>query len=161
MSISNKTRSNYNSSFRISSSHPPRRYKPGPIPKIILSTIFIVIFIVVVAVISSFLLTPERRVKASIDSLASNYYENYIYKNLISSPKYSGDINGTMQKYIERGFAPVPLRQIISFSQTTESDSAKLIEEYCDINRTFVKFYPDAPFSSTAYHIDYTYSCEF
>lgn len=129
--------------------------------KTIIIVIILAILVTIVAVIISFFLKPESLTKARIEGLAADYYENYVYENLINSDQFSGDLNSTMNRYKETGFTPVTLRQLILHDQEKTSGISDSLREYCDIERTTIRFFPESPFSRKDYRIDYNYVCNF
>ena len=131
------------------------------VQKIILGVIgatFITIIIATISILSS---KPENVVTSKIEALASDYYENYLYQGILDSNRFSGNIEETLQKYVDVGFSPITLRELLLHDTKKSNDFASFIKNYCDENRTTIKFYPEAPFTKTSYHIDYSYSCEF
>lgn len=129
----------------------------GLILVVILAATAAIITIIIMANISK----PENQISSRITALASDYYENTFYENLITSDKYSGDPEQALSKYTDYGLSPVTLRQLLLNDQVKTAEDAKYLLEYCDENRTSVKFHPDPPYSRTDYHIEYTYSCEY
>ena len=99
-------------------------------------------------------------VKSYISSMSTDYYENYYFPSLESSihDRGNSDISEILSRYTDTGFSRVPLRQIISHVNYDET-ALNQITERCDTNSTFVHFFPDPPFTSTSYHVDYEYSC--
>ena len=134
-----------------------------PARKIILAVIIMAFAAVIAAVVSSFLLKPERIVKSKLDSLASDYYENYYYEKFANSDqaKSIDNLDSAMSKYVESGFARVTLRQLILHDAETNQSTADYVLKYCDKEGTYVIFYPESPFSRTSYHTEFTYSCAF
>lgn len=125
--------------------------------------IFIIILIIIVASIGFlfvFLNRPENIVKTEIDQLASHYYEDIFYENMLNSKNFSGDAAQTLSKYTESGISPLTLRQLVSIDSFSSSKKDYLYS-YCDESSTLVRFYPDPPYSRTSYHTDIVYSCNF
>ncbi len=120
------------------------------------------IVIVIIASILPFFFNTEKNTKAKIEELASDYYENYFYETLINSEKFqeNEDLDSAMEKYKTYGFSIVTLRQLL-LRKSQENTEYSNISQYCDENATFVRFYPESPYSKTSYHADYTYSCAF
>ena len=136
------------------------RVQSFPAKKVILFVIIASTIIVCIAIISAILLDPERRVKSNFEKLATNYYENIFYADLITSENYSGDPEVALEKYQTTGIAPVTLRQL-SLSDRTDKNLTNFMLEYCDTNNTTVTFFPEPPYSKTSYHTEYTFSCNF
>ena len=128
--------------------------------KTIFSVIIIAIFVVVISAIVLLFANDETRVKSNISKLASDYYENYFYVNLTSSPKFK-DLDSTMSKYQEHGFAPISLNELLLYGNQKNEDYSDFLTKYCDRNQTYIKFYPDSPYTKESYHTEYSYSCNF
>jgi hypothetical protein len=128
-------------------------------------TIVIVIILamlsVAVAIAIHLFDTPERNVKSKVDTMVSEYYENYFYKKLIKNGTTDSTLARTMEKFRETGFSPVYFRQLLLYDNGKNSDLAPLVTKYCDENQSYVQIYPDPPYGSTNYHTKYYYSCEF
>ena len=129
--------------------------------KLIISVIILAVVVTLIGIIISFFLRSEHLTKSRIESLASDYYENYFYENLINSENFSGDIEATMNKHIETGFTPITLRQLILHDQEKTASIADSLRSNCDIERTTIKYYPVPPYSRTDYRVDYNYICNF
>jgi len=139
-----------------------KRKKPiSTIQKIILGVIGAAFIAVVIAALSVILNRPENVITSKIESLSSDYYENYLYQEIVNSDQFSGNIDETLQKYVEVGFSPITLRELLLHDTEKTKDIAPLIKEHCDENRTIIKFFPEAPFSKTSYRVNYSYSCDF
>ena len=148
--------------YRAASSTPYSATKRRPdliAKKTIIIVICLSIIIVAVAIACHFLLNEEKLVKDRTKSLAQEYYEGYIYENLIHGAMDQAEIEQVMDKYTLRGFAPVYLRQLL-LSSTTDVNH-DLIAKHCDENTTFVKFYPEAPFDKESYRLEFSYDCDF
>lgn len=138
-------------------------YFSGPAKKLILFVIIFAMFTVIVAVICAVFLNHEARVKSQISALAADYYENYFYESLINSSKSQSDsnINSVMEKYNPAGLSPLTLSDLLTYDNQKNNRYAGFLSEYCDIDNTFIKLYPDPPYERTSYHAEYTYSCNF
>lgn len=129
-------------------------------PKIILAIIVAAALAAIIAIVCLFLLRPEHQAKLQISALASDYYENFFYETMFESDNFSGDPAKALQKYESSGLESVTLRQLLLIDQSN-TDTSDYLLKYCDENATSVKFFPESPYSRTAYHTDYTYSCNF
>ena len=127
-------------------------------------TAIVVIMVSVVAVsialLVTLLFTPERNIKGRIEGLSREYYETYFYDYFTQSIPAS-NLESVLEKYTERGFSEVPLRQILFYDNGKNAAAAEEIGKYCDLNGTSVRFIPDKPFGATNYHTEYNYSCNF
>lgn len=141
-------------------------HKLSLVQKIILSIILIVaVSVITVSVYAIIHFRPTDTatlVKSYISNISTDYYENYYFPSLESSihDHSNSDISEVLSRYTDTGFSRVPLRQIISHIDYDET-SLNQITERCDTNSTLVHFFPDPPFTSTSYHVDYEYSCNF
>lgn len=130
---------------------------------IILVIIVNATIIAVAAFLTPIFINTQNSVHSSIESLAKDYYENYLYENL-NAAKTTSDpatFEETMQKYQEYGFGTVRLRQILQYSKQKNSTPPVNVADYCDENKTIIKFYPEPPYDRTTYRMDFTYSCNF
>ncbi len=141
----------------------PKKSYHFSVQKLILSIIMAAVLIVIIVLISAFFFKPENIVKSKISAIASDYYENYFYERLINSETYQevGNIEKVMEKYQDSGLSPLNLRQLLLYDNQKNADSAPLLKKYCNEENTYVKFYPEPPYSKTSYRAEYTYSCNF
>lgn len=128
---------------------------------VIIAVIVLAMFVGIFAIISSFFYTPERIIKSKIESIATDYYENYFYQDIASYKTTQSQLEKTMEKYTKEGFARITLRQLFFHKDEQHTDTADTISKYCDQDNTYIQFFPVAPFGSTDYRVEYTYSCEF
>ena len=128
--------------------------------RVILTVIGVAIAVVVVGVIYSLVWSPEKATKAKLDEMAREYYEGFTYENLINGAMSQEEIEGVMDKYKVRGFAPVYLRQLLLYNNQENMKEAGFVKNYCDENLTYVKIYPEAPYDKKSYRVEYKYVCE-
>ena len=161
--FSKKSRRGKYSSRVHTSKHRTDFYAPTFAKKTILTIIVLVIIIVAGTVVCIQFLTPEHQVKSKINSLATDYYENYLYQNLINSDKYQAlsDKSSSMEKYASYGFNPITLRNLLLHSNHKNDDFANSIAKYCDLDATSIKYYPESPFDQTSYRTEINFSCNF
>ncbi len=136
----------------------PSHDKPklSTLQKTIIVIIVAVMVIVIIAVATSFLFKTENIVKAKIENLATSYYEDNLYEKFLTS---DGGADG-FKKYDQSGLPLVPLRQLI-YTSDLEKTEIEQIRNACDENKTYIKYYPESPYSKTSYRIEYTYNCNF
>lgn len=127
--------------------------------KFMLIIVLILMFIVLIATICSFMFSKENQIKHQITEAASSYYENYFYESIFSaeSVKTADEAYASLEKHHEKGFPTVRLDIILSRNPSY----ADFLNQNCDTGSTTVKFFPDPPYDSKSYHIEYTYSCNF
>lgn len=128
---------------------------------IILAVIIAVTIVVCGSFIASIFLKPERLVPQQIEALATNYYENVFYENMLNSDQFSGDAEATLSEYSIRGLAIITLRQLLLQDEAATADVADYLRNYCDENATTVHFYPEPPYTRTAYRTEYNYACNY
>lgn len=124
----------------------------------VLTVIALAMLTVILTVLLSILSSPEHVVKTKISEITTDYYENYFYPHLTESDT---PLDETMSHYTEVGFSRVSLRQLLLFDSERYAGAASTITAYCDENETFIQIYPEPPFSSSDYRIDYHYACIF
>ena len=130
----------------------------------ILTVIVLAMMTVVLAVLAQSMMTPENTVKRKVESIAADYYERYYYDLILSqnaADEGSEAIAQIMERYVGPGFAKVPFSQLTLYDGQKHAEAAKVLNEYCDEDQSYVKIYPDAPFARKDYHVEYYYSCNF
>ncbi len=121
---------------------------------------------VILAALAQIILTPENTVKSKVEAMTRDYYENYFYESILASNRAADNnlqtpINEIMSRYVEPGFAKVPLRQLLLYDGQKYAGATATLDTYCDLDRTYIKIYPEAPFGKNDYRVDYHYSCDF
>lgn len=129
--------------------------------RIVIAVIVIALVTVAAAVACRLFLNEEQIAKWRLEAMAAEYYENYIYENLIHGAMDQTEIAEAMDKYIIRGFATVNLRQLLLYDNGKNAANGELLQKHCDTNTTSVKFYPEEPFDKKSYRVEYHYDCDF
>lgn len=130
--------------------------------RIIIALVIIALATVVGSAVATWYFTPDKVAQREIERLAKDYYENYFYDNFsanLTSDKRESEFN----RYVERGFSPTYLRQLLNYDDGKHQNSAQYFNDQsytCDTNSTRVIFYPYAPFSSTDYTMKIDMHCE-
>ena len=135
------------------------------------NTILVVIALAMLSmllfVIYNLIATPEYLIKKQIDSLSRDYYENYIYATTLNNNSINDNSEESKEKitkifnrYIDEGFQITSLRELLLHSGQ-DASLEDTLANYCNLDHTTIKIYPEAPFSRTDYRIDYNYSCQF
>lgn len=119
----------------------------------ILTIIIFVTLIVVGFSIFNLIATPEFLVKHRIENIAKDYYENYFYDSV---PDHEA-----LDLYKDTGLARISLRQLLLYSDKKHATSLEFFEKYCDLEKTYIKIFPENPYERINYRVDYTYSCNF
>ena len=92
--------------------------------------------------------------------MSVDYYENYFYKNFQGTVG-GGSITDAVSGYAEKGFAKVPLKQLLLFDGGKYRGLMDEMKKYCDIDATTMQVFPKAPYNNDDYRIEYNYSCNF
>lgn len=121
--------------------------------RLALSVIILAMLVVILAVLFMSFTKPEKMVTQKMEEIATDYYENYFYDRI-------KDYNN-LDSYVENGFSRVTLRQLLLFDSERHADAASLLNQYCDAEKTYIRIYPEEPFSKKDYRIDYNYACTF
>lgn len=129
----------------------------------ILTVIVLSSMVVILSLLFNFFTTPERIVTGKIQSIAADYYENYLYSSIassssINSTKTTEEIIGN---YAKRGFDDITLHQLLLFDGQRHADAAPTLTRYCDETETIIHYYPTEPYGKTDYYADIKYSCIF
>lgn len=142
--------------------------KKLPLASITILAVIIILLVSVCTTTFLFLLprenhTVQDKIYHEISNLSKDYYENYLYKQLLSTKESSSPtvFETNMQKYREYGFSVVRLRQILVYNQQKGSSYSASLTNYCDENRTYIKYFPEPPFKRSSYRTEFTYSCNF
>ncbi|MBR2795489.1 hypothetical protein IKE13_00305 [Candidatus Saccharibacteria bacterium] len=128
---------------------------------VVLIVIVLSMVAVIAAAICTVFLKPENTVKDKISELSADYYENYLYEKFDFSNLSPEDYLDFMQKYEKTGLTATTLRQLLLYDHQKNAEFAPLLKKYCDEDTTYIKYYPEHPYSKTSYRVEYTYSCEF
>ena len=148
------------------------RYISDHTKSIILTIIASVALIVIGFMVFNLIATPEYLVKREVESITKDYYENYFYPSILSNNSIATDsvstpegaasaLSDVLAQYTEKGFARLTLHQLLLYDHLRHYSSISSLSKYCDLDRTFIKIYPESPFTRQNYRIDYTYSCKF
>lgn len=140
--------------------------------ELILSVIGVAALIVIGFLLFNLIATPEFLVKREVETIVKDYYENYFYHSILknnsltlddlSTPEKSiATMSPILERYIEKGFARLTLRQLTLYDNLRHHSSAAYLSKYCDLNSTLIHITPVAPFQKENYQVDYSYSCNF
>lgn len=92
----------------------------------------------------------------SIDYIAKDYYENFLYDRFVAGGKSAKEM---LAEYTERAPLQVNLRQLLSFDGGRHGDS--VADFYgCDKNAVAVKIVPVEPFGKRDYALQTQLDCE-
>ena len=125
--------------------------------KMTLAIIITAVAIVGIVLLLCLFLNPEAQTKRKIEEMAHDYYETYYYKNFKNTTSGASDF----EKYAEKGFPKVTLRQLLLFDGGRYKDLTESLTGYCDENTTTIQIFPEEPYNKQNYRIEYNYSCNF
>lgn len=119
----------------------------------------------VVAIIFSFafaaLHDPVKRSERELAKLADAYYVEYLYPRTLSGN--FDDAATILGDFTVQGLPSIRLRQLLLFNDGKYASSATAFSNSyyeCDTNRTYVRYYPVAPFGPRDYTVQYGTACE-
>ncbi len=139
-------------------------------------TILTVIALAMLAVLGytifTIIATPEFLVKREINHLTSDYYENYFYPKILKNNSIEGSdatnpsfteshLSSVMEQYLETGFSRITLNQLFLYDNRKNYSLAAPIAKYCDLDKSFIKIFPESPYTAKNYRVEYNYSCNF
>ena len=127
----------------------------------ILAVILLAMLSVILALLLTVFMNPERVSTIKIESIATDYYENHYYDRLLTYATTNDALESLMSRYTNSGFSKVTLKQLLLFDNKRHFADSDYLSRYCDLDATYIQIFPDSPFSRTDYHIDYHYACEF
>lgn len=129
--------------------------------KISVSIIAVSILVVVITLIYCILSNPERVVKRKIEAIASDYYKHSIYENVAKNNPSESDIAKALSAYRETGLAIITFRQLLLYDKQNHNQTDTIVKKYCDINKSYVQFFPKSDYKKSDVEITYHYTCEF
>lgn len=144
----------------------PRPVSMTPAKKVVITVIVGAMLSVLAAIVFCFVYQPGDEIRHKLAKMAENYYEEYLYEDFTNSDKFKriDNIEKAMQKYHEKGFSRVTLRQMILHEKINTSEisyDSEYVKNNCNEDHTYVQIFPDPPYDKKSYHIEYTYSCNF
>lgn len=118
--------------------------------------------LVLLNVAASAYFNPRTVVEREISALAEEYYEDYLYDNLIGSR--TGDAVGEeLARYKDAGVSNTYLRQLLLYDSGRRQDASSYFNQKnftCDRNKTYAKFFPEEPYGKKNYHFEIKLVCE-
>ena len=139
-------------------------------------TIMTVIALAMLAVLGytifAIIATPEFLIKREIDHLTSDYYENYFYPKILknnsiensdaTNPSFAeSHLSSVMEEYQKTGFSRITLNQLFLYDNRKNYSLSTPIAKYCDLDKSFIKIFPEPPYTAKSYRVEYNYSCNF
>ncbi|MDO4889502.1 MAG: hypothetical protein Q4A25_02325 [Candidatus Saccharibacteria bacterium] len=118
--------------------------------------------LVLLNVAASAYFNPKTVVEREISSLAEEYYEDYLYGNLVGNR--TGDAIGEeMKHYKDIGVPNTYLRQLLLYDSGRRKEASGYFDQKgfkCDRNKTYVKYFPEEPYEKKNYHFEIKLVCE-
>ncbi|MBQ3468134.1 hypothetical protein IJH19_01160 [Candidatus Saccharibacteria bacterium] len=105
---------------------------------------------------------PATVASRELEALAEEYYEDYLYKNLIGE-RTGADIEKELKKYENSGVSTTYLRQLLLYDSGRRERAGSYFDQQnytCDRNKTYVKYYPEPPYGPKDYHFETKLVCE-
>lgn len=131
---------------------------------VVVSGIIVCVVAVLVNLLATQFLSPDKVAQAKLEQLASDYYENYYYDKFIASIPKGKPLEKAMSEFEKDGFSPVYLRHLLLFDNERNKNEAKYFETSnyaCDKNETSIRIIPMNPYSRKDYTISYSLSCNY
>lgn len=163
-----KPRKNSSKNFNIRSTVPRSYYLAK---NVILTVIALAMLTMILFTIYNLIATPEFLIKREIENITTDYYENYFYSQILENNSIDPNetnpaiiepaMKSVMPRYAEPGFARLTLRQLLLYDNKKHYSSINYLSEYCDLDQTLIKIYPEEPFGRKNYRVDYSYYCKF
>lgn len=139
------------------------------------TVLFVIVLLALLMVFFTFyhlIATPEYLIKKEVEEMTTDYYENYFYPTVLennmvprSQVEEAADseevLAPILEKYSKIGFSRVTLRQLLIYDNYKNASYKNVLSEYCDLDKTTVKLYPESPFKKENFRAEYTYSCKF
>lgn len=113
------------------------------------------------ALIISSALDPVKRSEQELAKLADSYYVEYLYPRTLAG-KFD-EAETILKDFTVQGLPNIHLRQLLSYDNGKYADSLSTFsnEHYqCDTNKTYVRYYPVAPYGPRDFTVYYGTSCE-
>lgn len=105
---------------------------------------------------------PEKIAQRELTRIAEDYYENFFYDNFVADLPESEQA-AAFEKYVENGFPRVTLSDLLLYDDEKHASSEQYFnyQNYtCDVEKTYVQFFPQSPFGKTDYEIARVFHCE-
>lgn len=106
-------------------------------------------------------LDPVKRGEQEISRLAERYYIEYLYPRALGD--YIEQPGLILRSYEKNGLPNVRLTQLLSYNNNAHADSRDVFANAyynCDLNSTYVKFYPAEPYGPRDFTVEYSMACE-
>lgn len=118
--------------------------------------------LVLLNVAASAYFNPKTVVEREISALAKEYYEDYLYNNLIGS-REGAAVAEEMKRYKDTGVSNTYLRQLLLYDSGRRKEASGYFNQKnfkCDHNKTYVKFFPEEPYQKENYRFEIKLFCE-
>lgn len=104
---------------------------------------------------------PARDAENALASLARDYYLEFLYPRTLGSQ--INEPAAILSKYTESGLPAVRLSQILLYNDGSHSSYTSYFDNKyykCDIGRSYLNFYPTAPYGPRDFTVEYATDCE-
>lgn len=104
---------------------------------------------------------PEAHASKELEKLAKSYYIEYLYPQVLG--KNLNNPEKVLSKYAETGIASISLRQFLLYNNGKHYSSLSVFQNktyQCNLNKTFVRYYPVAPYGPRDFRAQYYSACE-
>lgn len=127
----------------------------------LLSIIGVCAVMIGIAIFVGTFYNPEAHASKELEKLAKNYYIEYLYPQTLG--KNINNPEKVLTKYAETGLASISLRQFLLYNNGKHYPSISVFQNnayQCSLSKTFVRYYPVAPYGPRDFTVQYYPSCE-
>lgn len=137
--------------------------KFAPIAKRIVGVMIVICAtLVLLNVAASAYFNPKVVVERELSALAEEYYEDYLYDNLIGG-RTGEAVGEEMKRYKDVGVSDTHLRQLLLYDSGRRREASGYFDQdgyKCDRNKTYVKYFPEEPYGRKDYHFEVKLACK-
>lgn len=126
----------------------------------LLSMIGVCALMIGVSLFVSKFYNPETHAYNELEKLAKSYYIEYLYPQMLG--KNINTPEKVLSKYSETGISSIALRQFLLYNDGKHYDSLPIFQNssyQCSLSKTFVRYYPVAPYGPRDFRVQYYPSC--
>jgi len=116
---------------------------------------------IVISLILSFALDPVKLSEQELAKLADSYYVEYLYPRTLAG-KFD-EAETILKDFTTQGLPNIHLRQLLSYDNGKYASSLDVFSNkyyQCDTNKTYVRYYPIAPYGPRDFTVHYGTACE-
>ncbi len=126
----------------------------------LLSSIGVCAFTIVFTFVYTSIFDPVKRGNKELEKISNSYYIEYYYPRILG--KYLNQPEKILATYKDGGLPIVKLRQLLSSNNGKYAGSSEAFSNTyyeCDIDNSYVRFYPQEPYGPRDYTITYNTDC--